>query len=72
MFGGAQFKFAGLNVMFMVLNLSRVALPTNEVAQMRGPSDLVTVSLKVPLFGAVKAIESVMVNAELQVETSMV
>ena len=64
--GGAQFKFAGLKVMSIVLNPSRVAVPENEVAQGRGPSDLVTVALKLPLLGAVKGIESVMVNAELQ------
>ena len=67
MLGGEQFKVAGLNEMFIVLNPAKVAEPENEVAQVRGPSDLLTVVLKLPLELAVTGIESLIVNAWIQV-----
>ena len=66
MFGGVQFRLARLNVMFTVLKPNKVAEPENEVAQVRGPSGLVTVVLKLPFESPTAGIESVIVNAGLQ------
>src|ERR1700751_5713596 len=61
MLGLGQFKVAGLNVIFMVLNPTKVAEPDSVTLPVRGPSDWVIVVLKFPLAGPVKEIELLMV-----------
>jgi hypothetical protein len=72
MLGGVQFRVAGLNVRLIVLELTKVAEPENEAAQVRGPSGLVTVVLKLPFESPTAGIESVIVNAGLQVGVTFI
>ena len=65
--GAGQFRLVGENVIGMVLimepllGLTKEAEPEKLLLPVRGPSDWVTQVLKVPLEGAVKGIELLMV-----------
>ena len=61
MLGLGQVKVAGLNAMFIVFSPTNVAAPEKAEVLLNGPSGFVTVVAKVPLEGALKEIESVMV-----------